>query len=98
MNFISFQAAIVLQRLGDLFGFSSENRKILHNKCYVDLELTTRRIDQFKKYLKAKEQQENQRIPREQLFEYFGVWHGTGVIMSGRDYNSHGIILGKMRP
>ena len=85
MKFEDFRAIVILQRLAELFGFSKEELASLKKLCYSDRNLAPRQLNQFKRYLSDMEKRVNQKIPREQLNEYFGGRYKKDVVISGRD-------------
>ena len=87
MKVQDFKACVILHRLADLFDFSSEDKKFLHKKTYENFGNAHYQVDQFKRYLKSMEKRISQKIPREQLKEYFGGKQEKDVIMSGNIFN-----------
>ena len=83
MKFTEFRDCIIFQRLGDLYDFSKEDKEIIHKKCYANHTIVSRQLEQFKKYLRDMEKRTSQRIPKEQLREYFGGKHSKDVILPG---------------
>ena len=85
MKVQEFKACVILQRLGDLFDFSTEDKRFLHKKTFDNFNIAPRQVDQFKRYLQSMEKRISQKIPREQLKEYFGGKQEKDVIMSEKD-------------
>ena len=83
MRFEDFRAIVILQRLAELFNFTKEELKALKTLCYSDRNSAMRQLDQFKRYLSDMEKRTNQKIPKEQLNEYFGGRYQKDVVISG---------------
>ena len=83
MKFSDFRDCVILQRLADLFQFNENDKKTLHIKCYENMEVVSRQLSQFKKYLMNMENRNSQRIPKEQLHEFFGGKQDMDVIIPG---------------
>ena len=79
-----FPAIIVMQRIGKIFQFTDDIMKRLHRRCYENPSIAHRMCMQFKKYLEEMERRTSQRIPKEQLIEYFGGNHKEDVIIKGK--------------
>ena len=86
MKFEDFRAIVILQRLAELFSFSTEELAALKILCYSDRNSAPRQLEQFKRYLSDMEKRTNQTIPKEQLNEYFGGRYRKDVVISGRVY------------
>ena len=80
-----FPAVIIMQRIGKVFCFNEDTMKRLHRRCFDNPEIANRMLGRFKRYLEEMERRTNQRIPKEQLVEYFGGDHSEDVIMKGID-------------
>ena len=83
MRFTEFRDCVIFQRLAELYDFSKEDKEIVHKKCYANHTIVSRQLEQFKKYLRDMEKRTSQRIPKEQLREYFGGKHDKDVILPG---------------
>ena len=79
-----FPAVIVLQKLGKLFEFNPQTLEKLHKRCYNEPSIAHRMFKQFKKYLEDMATRPEQRIPKEQLQEYFGGSHSNDVRIQGK--------------
>ena len=80
-----FPAIIIMQRIGKIFQFTDNNMRRLHRRCYENPSIAHRMFTQFKKYLEEMDRRTSQRIPKEQVTEYFGGTHKEDVIMKGRE-------------
>ena len=80
-----FPAIIIMQRIGKIFQFSDDTMKRLHRRCYENPSIAHRMFIQFKKYLEEMERRTSQRIPKEQLIEYFGGNHKEDVVIKGTE-------------
>ena len=83
MKLESFPAVIIMQRIGKILCFTEDTMRRLHRRCYDNPEIAMRMFDRFKRYLGEMEKRTDQRIPKEQLVEYFGGDHKTDVVMKG---------------
>ena len=82
-----------MQRIGKIFCFKEDTMKRLHKRCFDSPEIAHRMFGRFKRYLEEMERRTNQRIPKEQLVEYFGGDHSEDVIMKGTDSISYQKVL-----
>ena len=83
MKLESFPAVIIMQRIGKILCFTEDTMRRLHRRCYDNPEIAMRMFDRFKRYLGEMERRTDQRIPKEQLVEYFGGDHKEDVVMKG---------------
>ena len=81
-----FPAIIVMQRIGKLLEFNEQTMHRLHRRCYNQPDTAFRMFEQFKKYLAEMDRRTTQRIPKEQLVEYFGGEHPADKIIKGMNY------------
>ena len=86
LEFPEFRAAMVMLCLAKLFEFNEENFRTIYEFVYSSPRKTVTLLARFKKYLTYMERRDSQRIPKEELNEYFGGTHNADVIMPGIAY------------
>ena len=84
MKLQNFPAVITLQRIGKLLQFDDRTQARLKRRCYSQPDTATRMLEQFKKYLVEMDRRTTQKIPKEQLVEYFGGTHKNDIVIKGK--------------
>ena len=92
MKYEGFRDCIILQRLSELYQFSSEDKESLHKQAFANLRIASQQLQKFKNYLQELKKQSSQKIPREHLREFFGGKQENDIIIPGTDDLDMGIL------